>query len=64
MSVGILPNVNSRKQNRAVNSAECLFPHWKVEEQPNKKSKKGDDKSAVDIVKKKCATVELCITGR
>ena len=31
--------------------AECSFPHWKVEEQPNKKPKKGDDKSAVAIVK-------------
>ena len=31
--------------------AECLFPHCKVEEQPNKKQKKGDDKSAVAIVK-------------
>ena len=30
--------------------AECSFPHWKVEEQPNKKPKKGDDKSAVAIV--------------
>ena len=30
---------------------ECSFPHWKVEEQPNKKPKKGDDKSAVAIVK-------------
>ena len=29
--------------------AECSFPHW--EEQPNKKPKKGDDKSAVAIVK-------------
>ena len=31
---------------------ECLFPHWKVEEQPNKKPKKVDDKSAVAIVKR------------
>ena len=31
--------------------AQCSFPHWKVEEQPNKKPKKGDDKSAVAIVK-------------
>ena len=31
--------------------AECSFPHWKVEEQPNKKPKKGDDKSAIAIVK-------------
>ena len=31
--------------------AECSFPNWKVEEQPNKKPKKGDDKSAVTIAK-------------
>ena len=31
--------------------ADCSFPHWKVEEQPNKKPKKGDDKSAAAIVK-------------
>ena len=31
--------------------AECLLPHWKVEEQPNKKPKKGDDKSAAAFVK-------------
>ena len=31
--------------------AECSFPHWKFEEQPEKKPKKGDDKSAVAIVK-------------
>ena len=29
-----------------------MFPHWKVEEPSNKKPKKGDDKSAVLIVKK------------
>ena len=39
MTIGVLPNVS------------CPFPHWKVEEQPNKKPKKGDDKSAVAIVK-------------
>ena len=31
--------------------AECSFPHWKVEEQPNKKPKKYEGKSAVAIVK-------------
>ena len=36
MTIGVLPNVS------------CPFPHWKVEEQPKKK---GDDKSAVAIVK-------------
>ena len=30
---------------------ECLFPHWKVQERPDKQPKKGDDKSAVAIVK-------------
>ena len=30
---------------------ECVFPHWNVEEQPNKRLKKDDDKSAVAIVK-------------
>ena len=29
--------------------AECSFPHWKVEEQPNKRPKKGYDKSAVVV---------------
>ena len=31
--------------------AQCSFPHWKVEEQPNKRPKKGGDNSAVAIVK-------------
>ena len=31
--------------------AECLFPDWKVEEPSNTKPKRGDDKSAVGIVK-------------
>ena len=31
--------------------AECSFPRWKVEEQTNKRPKKGDDKSAVAFVK-------------
>ena len=30
--------------------AECSFPQWKVEEQTNKKPKKGGDKSAAGIV--------------
>ena len=30
---------------------ECSFPHLKVEERPNKRPKKGGDKSAVAIVK-------------
>ena len=52
VSIGILPNVNSMSLNRVVNSSQsAYFPHWKVEEQPNKKPKKVDDKSAVAIVK-------------
>ena len=31
--------------------AECPFPYWKVEEQPNKKPKKDESKSAVASVK-------------
>ena len=31
--------------------AECSFPHWKFEEQPNKRLKKGGDQSAVAVVK-------------
>ena len=30
---------------------ECPFPHWKVEEQLNKRPKKGGEKSAVAMVK-------------
>ena len=30
---------------------KCSFPHWKVEEQPNKKPKKDGDKNAVATVK-------------
>ena len=52
MTVGPLPNVNSTSLNWAVNSGKvCSFPHWKVDEQPNKKPKKGGDKSAVAKVK-------------
>ena len=51
MSIGVFPNVNSIKTKSGWKfGAECSFPHWK-EEQPNKKPKKGDDKSAVAIVK-------------
>ena len=52
MTIGILPNVNLKSRNRDVGfGAECSFPHWKVKEQPNKRPKKGGDKSAVAIVK-------------
>ena len=62
MSIGILPNVNPLKTKSGCKfGAECSFQNWKVEEQPNKEPKKGDDKSAVAIVT--YATTELCITG-
>ena len=49
---------------------QCLFPHHKVDEQPNKKFKKGhcshtrresDDKNAVAIVKSVPTVVFLCL---
>ena len=52
VTVGIFPNASFKSENRDVNSAKiCAFPHWKVDEQQNKKPKKGGDKSAVAIVK-------------
>ena len=62
MTIGILPSVNSVKTNRAVKQEilNCLFSHQKVDEQPNKKPKKGfysqkiregDDKNSVIVVK-------------
>ena len=53
MRLGILPNVN-KSESGCKFGAECLFPHCKVEEQPNKKPEKGGDKSAVAILKKVC----------
>ena len=51
VSIGILPNVNSIKRNLDVSSAQSAHSRTEVEEQPNKKPKKGEDKSAVAIVK-------------
>ena len=55
------PSVNSTKTETVCKARDkCLFPHHKVDEQPNKKPKKGnyahrrresDDKNAVAIVK-------------
>ena len=59
MTIGILPNVSSRKRNRDVSSAlnaPCSI------EQPNKKSKKDEGKSAVAIVKS-VRQLSLCVTG-
>ena len=41
---------NNKTRSGCKFGAECSFPHWNVEEQPNKKPKKGNDKSAVAIV--------------
>ena len=60
VNIGILPKVNSTKQKRAAKPGISVFPHHKVDEQPNKKPKKGyyshqrresDDKNAVAMVK-------------
>ena len=42
---------------------ECSFPYWKVEEQPNKKRKKGWWQKC-SMYCEKCATFELCVAGR
>ena len=50
MSIDILPNVNSSSRNRDASSAQSAhFRICKVEEQPNKKPKKGGEKSAVAL---------------
>ena len=53
MTIGILPNVDSISLNRAVNSAQSArFRTGRLKNnQPNKRTKKGGDKSAVAIVK-------------
>ena len=61
MNIGIRPSANSKKKNETGCKAgdECLFPHYKVDEEPNKKTKKSnfpkrresDFKNAVAIVK-------------
>ena len=52
MTIGIHPNVSFyESESDCTFRKECSFPHWKVEEQPNKKPKKGGDKSAVAMVK-------------
>ena len=51
-SIGILPTVSSITTKSGCKfGAECSLRRWKVEEQPNKKPQKGDDKSAVAILK-------------
>ena len=66
MNIGILPNVNSFKNESGCKAGDkCLFPHCKVDEQPNKKPKtsfnpqngNSDDKGAVAIV----ITVGMCL---
>ena len=52
MTTGILPNVNSVRLNRGVNSAQSAhFRSGRLRIQPNKRPKKRGDKSAVAIVK-------------
>ena len=52
MSIGILPNCHLCKTKTGCKfGAECSFLNWKVEEQPNKKPKKDEGKSAVAVVK-------------
>ena len=60
MNIGIRPGANSIKMKRVVKpETSVLFPHNKIDEQPNKKPKKShfpkirenDDKNAVAIVK-------------
>ena len=62
--IGILPNVSIVSQKRGCKfGAECSFPHWKVEEQRNKRPKRGGDKKCSSSCEK-CATVGLRATGR
>ena len=60
MNIGIRPSVNSIKSETCCKGGDkCLFPYYKVVEQPNKKPRKSsfpkrresDDKNAVAIVK-------------
>ena len=59
MNIGIRPTVNSLKNETGCEAGnKCLFPHYKVDEQPKKKPKKSnlpkrresDDKNAVALV--------------
>ena len=60
VNIGIRPSANSYKNETGCKAGDkCLFPHYKVAEQPNKKPKKSyfpkrresDDKNAVALVK-------------
>ena len=60
MNIGIRPSVNSVKNETGCKAGDtCLFPHHKIDEQPNKKPKKcyftqkreSEDKGAVAFVK-------------
>ena len=59
VNIGIRPSAISIKNETGCKAGDkCLFPHYKVDEQPNKKPKKcyfqkkrNDDKNAVAIVK-------------
>ena len=64
MSTGTLPKSQFSKTKSICKfgAAECSFPHWKVEKQPNKKLKCNEGKKC-SCYSAKCTTVELCITG-
>ena len=61
VNIGIRPSAHSVKNETGCKAGDkCLFPHHEVDEQPNKKPKKGyyshkrresDDKNAVALVK-------------
>ena len=63
MTVGILPNVNSKSLNRDVNSVTSAHLHrGKWEGQPSKKTKNyGDNKCSGHV--ERCTTVGLRISG-
>ena len=42
MNVGIRPSANSIKKETGRKGDKCVFPHYKVDEQPNKKPKKSN----------------------
>ena len=60
VDIFIHPSANLPKQKRVVSQETRLFPHYKVDEQPNKRPKKGffpkrresEDKGAVAVVKR------------
>ena len=63
MTVGVLPNVNPVSQNRDVNSAQSA--RFRTGRLKNKKQKAEEGwRQKCSSYCEKCATVELCTTGR